>query len=312
MSISKPSKQSRRQNPYNYRQMPYGYSNGYENNVSNQNYRRNQHNSHSQYRQYHHQQRRGSHNNNHNHRNHHRSNSQRNIVPGLQSHQNESYYQQMQQQQYQQYQHQKYANPHQYGRNPQSQNQRQHSQSHHNHHHQQYQPQQYQHHQREQQQQHIPNKQIKSKNRSNRSRKNKEKPLLKESCSLPEDDEVLRASVLLLKEESNCADGYSSDNALLYGKISITSKYKTANPKTKYLQQLGKEILTNNPKFRNIDQKDELANHDNKNEGKTLYNVITKRLNEQENEHEVLSDNSHEIIRRAERNRREVIHARFV
>eukprot|EP01084_Bolivina_argentea_P154203 268827_1 len=97
------------------------------------------------------------------------------------------------------------------------------------------------------------------KNIRNIKNKSKEEPLLNESCSLPEDDEVLRASVFLLEDEPDVGDGYSSDNTLFYGKITLSTS-KLNNNKLNYLKKLGKEILTNNPKFTgHIDQKDQLA-----------------------------------------------------
>ncbi len=66
-----------------------------------------------------------------------------------------------------------------------------------------------------------------------------------------------------------------------------------------------------------MDQKDQLAmtSHNeliksNPN-SKTLYNSITKRLNEEENQLQILSDDSYDQVHSAEKVRKEVIHARY-
>eukprot|EP01084_Bolivina_argentea_P101948 182706_1 len=146
----------------------------------------------------------------------------------------------------------------------------------------------------------------KRRSKPKRTTKRKEKPLLNQSCSLPEDDEVLRASVFLLEHEPQAGDGYSSDNALFYGKISVTKA--NTKDKTNYLKKLGKEVLTNNPKFSNVTPKDQLAmNSQCKPQHHTLYNALTKRLNG-----EIHSDDNESLDKQAlaEKDRKAVIRTR--
>ena len=119
---------------------------------------------------------------------------------------------------------------------------------------------------------------------------------------MPEDDEVLRASVFLLEKEPEVGDGYSSDNNLFYGKITVS---KTTDHKTTYLQKLGKQILSN-------PQSEMTQIGETKAKTKTLYTALTKRLNEEENELHIISDDdSMENVRREERERKNLIHARY-
>lgn len=102
----------------------------------------------------------------------------------------------------------------------------------------------------------------------------------------------------MLHEEPQVGDGYSSDNSLFYGTIRVSTK-SGGRSKSKYLEKLGKEILKNDAHFLS----DSAGGFDRS---------VTKKLNEEENAMDIVSDDSTEKIQRAESHRKEVIRARYV
>ena len=150
--------------------------------------------------------------------------------------------------------------------------------------------------------------------------------LLKESCSLPKDDDLLRAASALLDDEPGAGDGYSSDNIQFYGQI----KCKRSNDnKQVYLKKLGNKILTkslndslskittqyrSNNSLINNDSQPNIASLGNIDDDYDNINIIKKVQKKIEMERELSSSSSNLSNKayQAEIDRKEIIRTRCV